>query len=109
MSMLYYPNLVPDPTWLRQILLVVDDIKQIVPEGLQVNDPQEIQELCEHNLLQSVPPVTHRIDSLDSVTRDNLRHIFREIGARRRNNPVQKIVMVGKLCFIRFPKDIAGP
>lgn len=44
---LYYPYFEPKPTWLRSILLFVDGVNRIIPEGAHHNDSRQITELRE--------------------------------------------------------------
>lgn len=43
-----YPQFEPNHTWLRQILLFVDEIHRIVPDGEQLNDSDKLKELVDY-------------------------------------------------------------
>lgn len=55
--LLYYPDFHPSSTWLRSVLLLVDDVKRIVPEDVDTRDPEDLKELAgELGVLSPVSP-----------------------------------------------------
>ncbi len=43
--LLYYPDFYPDPTWLRAVLLLNDKLYRIVPNDVQLDDPEALREI----------------------------------------------------------------
>ena len=77
---LYYPNLQPPATWLRNFLLFFDKIKTIVPEGVNFKLSQENSEII--NLIpdafETIPPEEKDI-FLDDFNLSRFRKAFKII------------------------------
>lgn len=60
--LLYYPNYYPNPDWLRAVLLFNDEVKRIVPQDVNLNDPPLLKELSEGlGVLSRISPSTLQI------------------------------------------------
>jgi hypothetical protein len=44
-KVLYYPDFVPDRTWLRRALLLCDGVVRIVPEDVRLDEPDDLKHL----------------------------------------------------------------
>ncbi len=43
--LLYYPDFHPDPTWLRSVLLLNDEVCRIVPDDVKLDDPEPLRQI----------------------------------------------------------------
>lgn len=44
--LLYYPDFYPNPTWLRAVLLLNDEVSRIVPSDVKLDDPEPLREIA---------------------------------------------------------------
>lgn len=78
---LYYPDFTPDPTWLRQVLLLSDGVVRIVPSDVDPHDPDAVEELTEEisGCLSTMVPTAADI-AIEHGEEDRLARVFALLG-----------------------------
>lgn len=107
-SLLYYPDFYPNSVWLRALLLLVDDVKRVVPKDVVPNDSEDLKGLIgEIGVLDSVPPEETQIlpigEDLAWLER-SLELIGRD--ARKKPNKKKIEILVGPSGEVEFPNHV---
>jgi hypothetical protein len=78
---LYYPDFSPDPTWLRQILLLSDGVARIVPNDVDPDDPVAISLLNEEipGCLRTIVPTPEDV-AIEYGEEERLARVFHLLG-----------------------------
>lgn len=79
-KVLYYPDFVPDTTWLRQTLLLCDGVVRIVPDDVSPEDPDHLKQLLDAvgGCLESVAPGQGDV-ALEHGDKDRLGRAFQAV------------------------------
>src|SRR6266481_1114424 len=113
--LLYYPDFYPNPTWLRAVLLLNDEVSRIVPKDVELADPEPLREIAgELGALSRIAPEgihtepyatsaewmerAFSIIARESHSNEKTRRISTQLSGARTEYPENILVRDEKLC-----------
>ena len=76
-TLLYYPSFSPESAWLRRVLLLADEVKRIVPNDVEIHDPDDLLALQDSipGCLSAISPLGSDV-AIENDTLPRLRKAF---------------------------------
>ena len=104
-ALLYYPDFYPKAAWLRAVLLLVDEVKRIVPDDAEVDDPDPLKEIAsEIGGLTNIAPDEEQVNP-DGDAKEWLAKTLRIIGTESaaKKSPKRIEILISPNGDIEFP------